>query len=374
MVKMVLENVGVEPTKALIFFRWVGESRLFKHDERTYNAVAKMLGQEDCFDRFWKVVDEMRSNGYDMEEETFVKVLGWFCKRKMIKDVVDLYEFAMAGANKPFEDCCVFLLRKVAIVLKSLTSVGRLGECNKVLKAMKEGVDDIRKELELNNDVVSHELVLRVLGKLELSPDVAKRSEVWSDDVERKIRELSIEYSSDMVKMVLENVGVEPTKALIFFRWVEESRLFKPDERTYNAVAKMLGQKDCIDRFWKVVDEMRSNGYDMEEETFVKVLGWFCKRKMIKDVVDLYEFAMAGANKPFEDCCVFLLRKVEVGKQLDMGLFFRVLRIFTEKGNFLTNSMLGVVLESLTSVGRLGECSKVLKAMKEGGFVANGHL
>ena len=44
------------------------------------------------------------------------------------------------------------------------------------------------------------------------------RSEVWSDDVERKIRELGIEYSSDMVKMVLENVGVEPTKVLIFFR------------------------------------------------------------------------------------------------------------------------------------------------------------
>ena len=36
--------------------------------------------------------------------------------------------------------------------------------------------------------------------------------------------------------------------------------------------------------------------------------------------------------------------------------------------------MLGVVLKSLTSVGRLGECNKVLKAMKEGGFVANGHL
>nr|XP_023877985.1 pentatricopeptide repeat-containing protein At3g02490, mitochondrial-like [Quercus suber] len=333
------------------------------------------------------------------------------------------------------------------------------------------GVDDIRKELELNNVVISHELVLRVLGNLESSPDVAKRffdwvlesngqklssksynsmlgilgvngfvkefwdlvevmnkkgygiskgvqnkvlerfqkdglggyveklravyasglvdnsvekvcsklckivrSEVWSDDVERQIRELGIEYSSDMVKKVLENVGVEPTKALIFFRWVEESGLFKHDERTYNAMAKVLGREDCIDRFWKVVDEMRSNGYDMEEQIFVKVLGRFCKRKMIKDAVDLYEFSMAGANKPSEDCCVFLLRKVAVGKQLDMGLFLRVVRIFTESGNLLTNSMLGAVLKSLTSVGRLGECNKVLKAMKEGGFVANGHL
>ena len=37
------------------------------------------------------------------------------------------------------------------------------------------GVDDIRKELELNNIVISHELVLRVLRKLKLSLDVAKR-------------------------------------------------------------------------------------------------------------------------------------------------------------------------------------------------------
>ena len=37
------------------------------------------------------------------------------------------------------------------------------------------GVDDIRKELELNNVVISHELVLRVLRKLKFSLDVAKR-------------------------------------------------------------------------------------------------------------------------------------------------------------------------------------------------------
>ena len=72
---------------------------------------------------------------------------------------------------------------------------------------------------------------------------------MWSDDVERKIRELGIEYSSDMVKMVLENVGVEPAKVLIFFRWLEESGLFKHGEWTYNVVAKVLGQEDCIDRF-----------------------------------------------------------------------------------------------------------------------------
>ena len=63
-----------------------------------------------------------------------------------------------------------------------------------------------------------------------------------------------------------------------------------------------------------------------------------------------------------------------MSKQLDLGLFSRVMRIFTESGNALTDSMVGTVLRSLTSVGRLGECNKVLKVMEEGGFIAGGNL
>lgn len=37
----------------------------------------------------------MRSDGYEMEYETYGKVLRQFCDKKMIKDAKDLYEFAM---------------------------------------------------------------------------------------------------------------------------------------------------------------------------------------------------------------------------------------------------------------------------------------
>ncbi|KAK9271865.1 hypothetical protein L1049_002230 [Liquidambar formosana] len=116
---------------------------------------------------------------------------------------------------------------------------------------------------------------------------------------------------------------------------------------------------------------MRSAGYEMEKATYVKVLGRFYKRKMIKDVVDLYEFAVGGVNKPSVQDCTFLLRKIVVSRDLDMNLFSRVVRIFTDGGNVLTNSMLDAVLKSLASVSRFGECNKILKVMEEGGFVAN---
>ncbi|KAK4833868.1 hypothetical protein QYF36_012618 [Acer negundo] len=197
------------------------------------------------------------------------------------------------------------------------------------------------------------------------------RTGVWGDDVEGRLKDMNVTFSTNLVKFVVENLGDEPSKALIFFRWVEEGCSVKHDEMSYNSMARVLGREDCIDRFWKVVDEMRSKGYEMEMETYVMVLGRFCKRKMVKDAVDLYEFAMAGKNKPSVSCCTFLLRKIVVGKQLDMKLFSKVVSVFTGNGNVLTYSILNAVLKSLTGVGRFGDCNKILKAMEEGGFVAS---
>ncbi|KAG6719374.1 hypothetical protein I3842_03G002500 [Carya illinoinensis] len=310
----VLRKLESSPGAAKRFFDWVLESESERLSSKSFNLMLGILGNNGFVKEFWDLVEAMKQRGYGISKGVQNKVLEKFEKDGFGSDVEKLRDvYASGSMDNSVEKVC---LRVCKIV----------------------------------------------------------RSEVWGDDLERRLQELSVIYSSDMVKMVLQKVGVEPMKALIFFRWVEESGLFKHNEQTYNAMARVLGREDCIDRFWKVVDEMRSNGYEMEYETYVKVLGRFCKRKMIKDAVDLYEFAMAGAHKPSVNCCTFLLRKVAVGRQFDMHLFSRVVMIFTESGNVMKNSMLDAVLKSLASVGRFRECNKVLKAMKEGGFAANHHL
>ena len=47
--------------------------------------------------------------------------------------------------------------------------------------------------------------------------------------------------------------------------------MFKQDGATYNAMARVLGREDSIDRFWKLVGDMRNAGFEMEFETFVKL-------------------------------------------------------------------------------------------------------
>ncbi|KAG6656201.1 pentatricopeptide repeat-containing protein At3g02490, mitochondrial-like [Carya illinoinensis] len=314
LVLRVLSRLESSPDAAKRFFDWVLESDSERLSSKSYNLMLGILGNYGFVNEFWDLVEAMKKKGYGISKGVQNKVLEKFRKDGLGSDIEKLRAVYESGS-----------------VDNSMEKV-----CSRMCKIVRSGV--------------------------------------WGDDVERQLREFGVTFSSDMVKMILQNVGVEPTRALIFFRWVEESGLFKHDEQTYNVMARVLGREDCIDRFWKVVAEVRSNGYEMEEETYVKVLGRFCKRKMTEDAVDLYEFAMAGARKPSVHCCTFLLRKVAVGKEFDMHLFSRVVRIFTQSGNVMTNSMLDAVLKSLTSVGRFRDCNKVLKAMEESGFGASGHL
>ncbi|RVW44768.1 Pentatricopeptide repeat-containing protein, mitochondrial [Vitis vinifera] len=314
LVLKVLENLESNPEVARRVFDWVLRAESERLSSKSYNLMLGILGSNGLVSEFWDLVEVMKKKGYGVSKAAYVKALENFEKEALGSDLEKLRGLFASGS-----------------VDNSIQKI-----CSRVSKII--------------------------------------RSEVWGDNVEGQLHNLKVTFSGDLVAMVLENLGLEPMKALIFFRWVEESDLIKHDKKTYNAMLRVLGREDCIERFWKVADEMRNAGYEMEVATYVKVVGRFYKRKMINEVVDLYEFAMSGANKPSMYDCTFLLRKIVVSKVLDISLFSRVVRTYTEGGNILTKSMLDAVLKSLTSVGRFGECNKLLKAMEEGGYVVGSGM
>ncbi|GMN57617.1 hypothetical protein TIFTF001_026721 [Ficus carica] len=260
-------------------------------------------------------------------------------------------------------------------LVESMKNIGygiSKGVREKVLeKFEKEGLDGDDEKLRAVFDSGSIDK-----SETKISSRVCRiiRNEVWGDDVEKQLRDLNVTFSSDMVKMILGSLSTDPTKALILFRWLEESGLFKHDQQTYNAMARVLGREDCLDRFQKIVEEMKSFQFEIEGDTFTIVLGRFWKRRMIEEAVNLYEFAMAGPNKPSANCGTFLLKRIVMAKSLDMSLFSRAVKIFTNGGNVLTDSMLDAIIKSLTSVGRTGKCATVLEAMEEGGYVAGDNM
>ncbi|OIW05451.1 hypothetical protein TanjilG_12042 [Lupinus angustifolius] len=296
------------------FFNWVLETSPWRLSSKSYNAMLSVLGTNGLVNEFWDLVGVMKKKGFGVSNGVKVKMLDIFEKGGLVDDVLKLNALFESGSiDNSIEKKCLRVCRIV-------------------------------------------------------------RRNVWDDDVENQIKELNVEWSGNAVKLVLKGLGSETSKALIFFRWLEESGVFKHDGWTYNAMARVLGREDSIDRFWKLLGDMRDARFDLEDKTFAIVLGRFYKRKMIKEAVELYEFAMASKNKPSRDICTIILKKIVVSKELDLDLFSRVLKVFTESGNVLTDSMVNAVLKSLTSVGKMGQWNKVLKVMEGYMLGARGNL
>uniref|UniRef100_A0A2P2J967 Uncharacterized protein MANES_02G063000 n=1 Tax=Rhizophora mucronata TaxID=61149 RepID=A0A2P2J967_RHIMU len=314
LVLKVLKSLESRPDAARLFFQWVGSRDSVLLTSKMYNLMLRILGVNGFVEEFWDLIETMKLKGYGVSKGTRDKVMEKFQKEGLTGDMERLKGFLASGSTD--------------------NSIEKIG--------------------------------------LRMSRII--RNQVWGDPVEEQIRGLNVAFSTYLVRVVLENLAMEPMKALILFRWVEESGLVKHDEKSYNAITLVLGREDCQDRFWKIVDEMRIKGFEMDAKVYGKILERFLKRKMLKEAVDLYDFAMCGANKPSVHCCTILLKKIVAAKDLDMVLFSRVLRIFIGNENALTDSMLDAVLKSLTSVGRFGECNKVLKEMKEGGLVVSSNM
>lgn len=169
LVALVVDKTGQFPRQAMVFFQWVEQSAGTGIGwGKVYNAMARVLGREDCIEEFREVLRKMRGKGVEMDRDVYVTVTDRFLKRKMVEDAVDLFRFMTSRPEKLSMEDFVFLLKKVVVtgdldlklvtrvvryyqhagnevkaqafdsVLKSLRSVARLGESGRVLMAMKE--------------------------------------------------------------------------------------------------------------------------------------------------------------------------------------------------------------------------------------------
>lgn len=314
LVLKVLQDLEGSPDNARRFFEWLAENENERLSSKSYNLMLGILGVNGFVTEFWDMIGLMKTKGYGVSKSAYNKVADKFEKEGLENDLEKLRDvFTSKNANNSLEKAC--------------------SRISKII-----------------------------------------RQDVWSDDVEGKLRDSGITFSSELVAMVLTSLNTEPMKALIFFRWIAENCSLQLDARTYNAMVTVLSREDCIEKFWRVVKEMENVGFEIEKETYIKVLGRLLKRKMIDEAVNFYEFAMTRSNKPPTQDCTLLLRKIVVSKEIDMELFSRVIKVYIENGNSMTNSTLNAVFKSLKSVGRVGCCNKILNAMGQYGFVANTTL
>lgn len=323
LVLSVLKIPDINPDVARRVFNWVLESESAMLSSKSYNMLLGILGGNGFVKEAWELIGIMKKKGYGVLKGAHVRISERFLKDGCSDDVEKLKDLFASGSASQVKN-------------------------------------DVGEGISVKSDYLTVSEIIR--------------NEVWGDGVEKQLKELNVEFTSDLVKRVLDNLQLDPNKALIFFRWVEDSSVFDNDQQSYNALVRVLGKEDHTEKFWRAVNEMRSKGHEMERETYNSVYEQLLKKKMIKDAVDLYEVAMSGGNKPSVKDCTLLLKKIVVSEELDMDLFLKVVEVFKANGNDLTDNILDAVFKSLTSVGRMNECNRILAVMKEAGYVFSGSL
>ncbi|XP_058070685.1 pentatricopeptide repeat-containing protein At3g48250, chloroplastic [Magnolia sinica] len=304
----VLKKLQKSPQKAVNFFRWASVEKLSSISAATYGLMLRILAHKEWMKEFWIMVYDLSSQGFEIDKATYDTLMSTFGKAKMVAETAALSKLYSQMAEKSATDANV----------------------NAVIGIV-SGSD-------------------------------------WDEDAKKKLDDLKLSLSDAVMVKVLREVRLYPLRALGFFNWAGKQPGYEHSAVTYNAVVRILGREDFIEQFWSMVKEMKSQGHEMDIDTYIKLLRQFVKRKMMKEAVELYEFMMESPYKPSAQDCNVLLRQISLTGSPDLDLVFRVVRTYEAAGHSLSKAVYDGVHRSLTSTGRFDEAEKILKAMMDAGF------
>ncbi|KAK9036361.1 hypothetical protein V6N11_078365 [Hibiscus sabdariffa] len=146
----VLKKIDKDPKKASSFFNWAREENGFNPNSPVFSFMLRILANKATMKEFWITLREMKELGFYLDEETYYTIHSCFKNDKMATDVVALTHFYRRMVEENAKDS---IARKVAdVVLRD------------------EWGNEIEKELDDMNIVLSDNLVIRVLKELRNYP------------------------------------------------------------------------------------------------------------------------------------------------------------------------------------------------------------
>ncbi|KAL3642314.1 hypothetical protein CASFOL_013129 [Castilleja foliolosa] len=309
-VMYVLKKLSKDPKKVSKFLKWALEKNGFEPSSSIYSLILRIFANKECLKEFWVAIKEMKEKGYYIDEETYKTIFATFSHLKMENEATALRHF--------YE---------------------RLIKDNAMEDRVKEIVDVIK-------------------------------SAEWGERVEGKLGNLKITVSDNFVLRVFKELRGKryPTEAFRFFKWVESALGFKHNSVTYNGILRILCWEESISEFWVVLEEMKSAGFELDIDTYIKVSRQLQKNKMFVDAVKLYEHMMDSSFKPSVSECIYLLRSIATQNNPKLDLVYTVVNKFEAAGHSLSKNIYDGIHRSLTSLGKFEEAEKIVENMKIAGY------
>ncbi|CAL9039740.1 pentatricopeptide repeat-containing protein At3g48250, chloroplastic-like [Musa acuminata AAA Group] len=304
----VLREVRARPAQALAFFRWAGGRPGYDHGSVAYNALARVLAQEDSMGQFWDLIQEMKEKGHEMDIDTYIKVSRHLLKSRMMKEAVELYELMMDGPYKPAIQDCGMLLRQIALY-----------------------------------DAPDLDLVFRVVRKYEAAG--YSLSKVVYDGIHRS---LTSNGKFDEAEEILKKMRLEG---------------YEPDNITYSQLVYGLCKAKRLDDACKVFDEMEAAGCTPDLKTWTVLIQGHCTAGEVDKALELLTKMIEKNCEADGDVLDVLVKGLCSNNRADAGctLFHEMVEKVHVKPWQATYKHL---IQELLKSGMLEEALKLLSSMK----------
>ncbi|KAF9603245.1 hypothetical protein IFM89_034578 [Coptis chinensis] len=130
-------------------------------------------------------------------------------------------------------------------------------------------------------------------------PNSIVETNEWSEELEH-----STKLTHETVCYVLKKLDKYPLKALDFFNWASVQNGFKPSLTVYSLILRILGRKETIKEFWRLLKRMKDEGCDIDEETYTTILIHFRCEKMTGDATGFSNYYKKMSEESATDATV----------------------------------------------------------------------
>lgn len=395
-----LSNVDV----AVGFFNWAAQQKDFKHNTKTYSAIARLVGEAGDLKLMHSLMQQMHKEGCPVTPYFLADIMMVFGRLNMAKEAFQVFkEMSNAGLspNQFVLNCLINVLIRCGHFegAKKVFNMMRIGidclpdavtynmlidKCGKsgdILQAQQYCVEMRQRGLRPNEKSYAS-----LLGSFHKAGEIEKACEIFSA-IKSRCRLVNRVTYTELIKG-LGRAG-ETDKALGLFREMEDFSC-DMDAVVYNIVLDILVKRQLLAQAWKLFVSMQGKRCSPNVVTYNILIGGFCTEKRMDEAFRWYERMKQDGISPDAHTHAIL-----VGGLCKLGLVDAAYRFVTKRrstyvlkenksgfqqsdgGEGHADEMImsvvvhNIMLKGLVKSGRFETASTHLQVMEESGCICD---
>ncbi|XP_062077904.1 pentatricopeptide repeat-containing protein At5g18475-like [Humulus lupulus] len=273
-----------DPQRALEIFNTVSEQNGFNHNNATYSTILHKLAMSKKFQAVDTILRQMTYETCKIHEPIFLTLMKQFSKSSLDEKVLEIfYAIQPIVREKPS-------VKAISTCLNILVEAHRVDLARQLLMHSRKNLN-LKPNTCIFNILVKHHCKK---GDIDSAFEVVKEMKV------AKISYPNLITYSTLINGLCESGKLK--EAIQLFEEMISKDQILPDALTYNVLINGFCRKGDTDKAKKIMEFMKSNGFDPNIYNYSAMINGFCKRRRFVEAEEVFDEMKNFGLKPDKIC------------------------------------------------------------------------